>query len=138
MFSGFLAGLIQGILGVGSGSTMMSFLLTTPINTTSASATTGYQVLFIGMAALIEGFINGEVNVPDTVFFMGLCIVLGGAATLALAFYLKQKDQLKVSKIVVVIAAFLSLVSVVMVVPNVVTLIIDSGWAKIMSIKFSC
>ncbi len=136
--AGFLAGFVQGILGVGSGSTMMSFLLTTSINTTSASATTGYQVLFIGMAALIEGFINGEVNVPDSVFFMGLCIILGGAASLVFGLYLKGKDQFKVSKIVVVIAIFLSLVSVVMVVPNVVTLIIDSGWAKIMYIKFSC
>lgn len=53
MLAGFLAGLAQGILGVGSGSCMMSFLLTTSINASSASATTGYQVLFIGLAALI-------------------------------------------------------------------------------------
>mgnify|MGYP006869343568 CR=1 FL=1 len=53
MLAGFLAGLAQGVLGVGSGSCMMSFLLTTSINATSASATTGYQVLFIGLAALL-------------------------------------------------------------------------------------
>ncbi len=75
----------------------MTFLLTTSINTTSASATTGYQVLFIGMAALIEGFINGHVVMVDTVFFMGLCIVLGGAATLMIAKFLQSKNQLKVS-----------------------------------------
>lgn len=61
LIAGMLAGLVQGILGLGSGSTMMIFFFMTPINTSSASATTGYQVLFIGLSALIEGFINGSV-----------------------------------------------------------------------------
>jgi uncharacterized membrane protein YfcA len=59
LVAGSLAGLVQGILGLGSGSCMMSFLLTKPINASAASATAGYQVLFIGLAALIQGFING-------------------------------------------------------------------------------
>ncbi len=61
LVAGLLAGCVQGILGLGSGSCMMIFLLTTSINAASASATTGYQVLFIGLAALMEGFINGSV-----------------------------------------------------------------------------
>ncbi len=77
-------------------------------------------------------------NVIDSAFFMGLCIVLGGIVTVALANYLQKKDPLKVAKIVVVIAVFLSLVSVVMVIPNVITLVIESGWSKIMKIRFSC
>lgn len=52
VLGGFLAGIVQGILGVGSGSCIMAVLLMTPINTTSASATSGYQILFIGLAAL--------------------------------------------------------------------------------------
>lgn len=121
MLAGFLAGTVTGILGVGSGSCMMSFLLSTPINASSASATTGYQVLFIGMAALIEGFINGEVNLIDTGFFIGLCFILGGAVTLGLNNYLEKKDPFKVGKIVTIIAVFLSMVSVIMVIPNVIT-----------------
>jgi len=136
--AGLLAGLVQGILGVGSGSTMMTFLLKTQINASSASATTGYQVLFIGLAALFEGFINGRVVVEDSAFFIGLCVVLGGFATLGMAYFLQTRNQVTVSKIVVIIAVFLSLVSVVMVIPDVIDLINESGFAKTMEIKFTC
>jgi len=63
------------------------------------------------------------VNVIDSVFFMVLCIVLGGIVTVLLANYLAKKDPIKVGKIVVIIAVFLSLVSVVMVIPDVITLV---------------
>ena len=127
LIAGILAGLVQGILGLGSGSCMMIFLLTTSINTASASATTGYQILFIGLAALIEGFINGTVIFEDTAFFIGLCVVLGGASTVGMAYFLQTRNQLTVSKIVVIIALFLSMVSVVMVVPDVVNSINENG-----------
>mgnify|MGYP006959896668 FL=1 len=54
---------------------------------------------------------------------MVLCIVLGGIVTVLLANYLAKKDPIKVGKIVVIIAVFLSLVSVVMVIPDVITLV---------------
>lgn len=136
--AGFLAGTVQGILGVGSGSCMMTFLLTTSINAQSASATSGYQVLFIGLAALIEGFINDEIILVDTAFFILLCMILGGGATLGLAYFLQKRDQGTVSKFVVVIAVFLSMVSVIMVIPDVISLINEDGIEKTMEIKFSC
>ena len=52
MAGGFFAGLIQGVLGVGSGTCIMATLLHLSINSTSASATSGYQILFIGLASL--------------------------------------------------------------------------------------
>lgn len=55
-----------------------------------------------------------------------------------MANYLQTKDPLKVAEIVVIIAVFLSLVSVVMVIPNIITLVNDLGWSKIMRVKFSC
>lgn len=93
MEAGITAGLVQGVLGLGAGSCIMAFLLMTPINTTSASATSAYQILFIGSAALVEGFINREVKIIDTVFFLGDCIILGGAVTLAINYFLKTKNQ---------------------------------------------
>ena len=54
-----IAGGVQGLLGLGSGTCIMAVLLSTPINITSATATSGYQILFIGLAALVEGFIDG-------------------------------------------------------------------------------
>lgn len=123
--AGLLAGFAQGILGAGSGSCMMIFLLSKPILAISASATVGYQVLFIGLAALSEGFINGAVNLEDTAFFIVLCFVLGGAVTVGMACFLQTRNQALVSKIVIIIAFSLSLVSVVMVVPDVIYLIKD-------------
>jgi uncharacterized membrane protein YfcA len=50
---GFGAGFTQGVLGVGSGTVVMAALLSFPINPRSASATSGYQILFIGFASLV-------------------------------------------------------------------------------------
>lgn len=58
----FLAGLIQGILGLGCGTCIMMVLLSFPIHSTAASATSGYQILFTGSASLLEYYLNGEVQ----------------------------------------------------------------------------
>lgn len=50
---GFGAGLAQGILGLGSGTVVMATLLRFPINPRSASATSGYQILFNGLGSLV-------------------------------------------------------------------------------------
>lgn len=49
----FAAGFIQSILGVGCGTCIMMVLLAFNMNTTSASATSAYQILFTGAAALL-------------------------------------------------------------------------------------
>jgi uncharacterized membrane protein YfcA len=49
---GFSAGFIQGTLGMGAGTFLMVVLLGTDINSMSAAATSGYQILFIGSGAL--------------------------------------------------------------------------------------
>jgi uncharacterized membrane protein YfcA len=54
VLGGFSAGFIQGTLGVGAGTLLMSVLLGFPLNAMSAAATSGYQILFIGSGALIE------------------------------------------------------------------------------------
>lgn len=55
----FAAGTIQGLLGMGCGTFIMVVLLSFPIASTSASATSGYQILFTGTAALLEYYMNG-------------------------------------------------------------------------------
>jgi len=49
---GFAAGAIQGILGMGCGTCIVTMLLSFPIAPTSAIATSGYQILFTGAASL--------------------------------------------------------------------------------------
>lgn len=49
---GFAAGTIQGLLGMGCGTCIMMVLLSFPMVSTSASATSGYQIFFTGAASL--------------------------------------------------------------------------------------
>lgn len=49
----FAAGTAQGILGMGSGTFIMMTLLSFPISSTVASATSGYQILFAGTGSLL-------------------------------------------------------------------------------------
>ena len=55
----FVAGLVQGILGMGCGTCIMLVLLSMEMDSTAASATSGYQILFTGSASLLEFYING-------------------------------------------------------------------------------
>ena len=49
---GFGAGFVQGTIGVGAGTFLMMILLEMPIDSRSAAATSGFQILFIGSGAL--------------------------------------------------------------------------------------
>ena len=50
---GMTAGFVQGILGVGSGTFIMLVLLAYNIDPRAASATSGYQIFFIGAASFV-------------------------------------------------------------------------------------
>lgn len=57
-----LSGFVQGTLGMGGGTFTMMVLLSFHLESTAASATSGYQILFTGLASLSEYYINGEVK----------------------------------------------------------------------------
>jgi uncharacterized membrane protein len=116
----------------------MAALLHFPISPRAASATSGYQILFIGLASLVEGFINGEVDITDSLFFIGDCTILGGIVTILITFYLKNKNASKVATILLFIIFALCLMSVLMVIPSGITSYIDFGWESMISIKFHC
>ena len=52
---------MQGTLGVGSGTCIMAVLLAYKIDPRVASATSGYQIFFVGSASLVEELINGDI-----------------------------------------------------------------------------
>lgn len=55
---GFVGGLLQGVIGLGSGNMMIAALLHVGIDARVTGATSGYQIVFIGMASLIEALAN--------------------------------------------------------------------------------
>lgn len=89
---GFTAGLVQGILGVGSGTFIMGVFLTFNLNPRVASATSGYQIFFIGAASFTEGFITNSISLRDAMFFFWLCAIAGGAVTFGMYWFLKKKE----------------------------------------------
>jgi len=56
---GFFGGFLQGIIGVGSGNCMVASMLTVGISPKVTSATSGYQIVFIGLSSLIEAIVFG-------------------------------------------------------------------------------
>jgi uncharacterized membrane protein YfcA len=60
---GFGAGFVQGTLGVGAGTFLMTVMLSSPIHAQAAAATSGFQILFTGSAALTEQFINNKITI---------------------------------------------------------------------------
>jgi uncharacterized membrane protein YfcA len=120
ILGGFAAGFVQGCLGIGSGIFIMAVTMSLPITPAAASATSGYQILFIGAASLTQGFINGDVRIVDTFFVIGICAIFGGLVTLGITYYLKDKNHIKVSKILTFIIFLLCLMSFILVVPSAV------------------
>lgn len=56
---GFFGGFLQGIIGLGSGNMMIASLLYVGIDARVVGATSGYQIVFIGMASLIQALADG-------------------------------------------------------------------------------
>ena len=88
---GLSAGFIQGILGVGSGTFIMLVLLSYNIDPRSASATSGYQIFFIGAASFVEAFVTGSISLEDGLLLFLICSVLGGVVTYLFYAFLKRK-----------------------------------------------
>jgi uncharacterized membrane protein YfcA len=57
--SGFIGGLLQGIIGAGSGNAMFAALIYIGLNPKVAAGTSGFQIFFIGAASLIQGYADG-------------------------------------------------------------------------------
>ena len=125
---GSCAGLVQGILGVGSGTFIMGVLLAYDLDTRVASATSGYQIFFIGAASFLETFINGKIELQDAGLLFGVCAVLGGLVTYGMYTFLKRQDAKKVNRLLVLIIFILCMISVVGVFPSTIQTIIDFGW----------
>ena len=70
----------------------MAVLLTYDLNPRVASATSGYQIFFIGTASFSETFINEKIELQDAGFLFGICAIFGGAVTYIFSYLLKKRD----------------------------------------------
>ena len=59
VLGGFLGGISSGLIGLGSGDLMIIFMGLVGVPTKIASATSGYQIVFIGGSSLIQALAEG-------------------------------------------------------------------------------
>lgn len=123
---GFVGGFLQGIIGVGSGNTMMAALLTCGINPKVASATSGYQILFIGLSSLIEALAYEEISWVEVGWLFSICFIIGGALTFGL--YWLIKDRPRGHKMILAFILTLCIICIVGVIPSIYLTQLYYGW----------
>jgi uncharacterized membrane protein YfcA len=134
----FAAGSIQGLLGMGCGTCIMMVLLSFPISANAASATSGYQILFTGTASLLEYYMNGEVQVFESIWMLSTCLVVGGVSTIILYQIVQRMNQVYVNRLVFSVILFLCLMSIGLSIPTVFSIYNKDGWSGLTSIDFKC
>lgn len=128
--SGVVGGFLQGLIGVGSGNTMVAALLTLQLHPKVTSATSGYMIVFIGLSSLAESLANGEISWIEVGWFLGICFVFGGICTVLLYKFLEGKP--KAPKVIIAIITGLCLLSCLTILPSIYFTQRDFGWKSML------
>lgn len=129
---GFVGGILQGILGVGAGDSIVTALLTVGVAPRVASATSGYQIFFAGMSSLIGALAYSEISWADAGWLFGICFVVGGLLTLGLYYLLRNSP--KAQKTLLAIIMGLCILCIVGIIPNIYLTQLYYGWNYMISI----
>lgn len=127
-FGGYFAGIVQGILGVGSGTFIMGVFVTLDLHPQVAAATSSYQILFIGVSAFVESFVTGHISLKDASFLFLITFALGGLLTLLLYWILKKFKDNKRKKWMLTVMFILCAISALFMIPFLVQSYLDFGW----------
>lgn len=127
-FGGYFAGIVQGILGVGSGTFIMGVFVALDLHPQVAAATSSYQILFIGVSAFVESFVTGHISLKDASFLFLITFVLGGLLTLLLYWILKKFKDNKRKKWMLTVMFILCAISALFMIPFLVQSYLDFGW----------
>lgn len=133
---GFIGGFLQGIIGLGSGNTMVSALLVVGIDPKVTSATSGYQIVFIGASSLIEALANQELSWGEVCWLFSVCFFIGGSLTIVM--YRLMESRPSMSRILLIIITALCVVSVVGTIPSIFLTHKYYGWKYMLTAKGFC
>ena len=135
---GLLSGFSSGLIGAGCGHIMILFMSAVGVQGRVASATSGYQVLFIGATSLIQAVAQQALTWQPLVFF-SLLALIGSYLLSIIAYKIVNGMPNKGQGPILVILIFLSVINIVGVIPNLILTKLYYGWDVLLSIKgFEC
>lgn len=133
---GIVAGLLQGIIGMGSGHMISLVLLSMNFRPEVTSGTAGYIIFFVGSASMIESFILGDSKWEESLLVFSVAFV-GSLVLTSLALrYLKKKSKLDTT--IILILAVICVVSILGVVGNLILTISTFGFGHLVQAKSVC
>ncbi|KAM3137326.1 hypothetical protein pb186bvf_010506 [Paramecium bursaria] len=93
-FAGFLGGFMGGMSGIGSGAIPVTILILIGVNSRVASATSGFQKLFISLFNVYEAYQDKQMSLQEVLFMMILGLISGLLITAPLYVYvIRTKKQ---------------------------------------------
>lgn len=137
VLGGFLAGLVQGLVGLGSGFIVIFYLLRNGVIPQVASAVSGYIILFVGSASLLQALVIGSLGWEETVFLFSLTFAGSLIITIIARNFLKGKSN-AADAIIILILAIISILSLVGVGINIGMRIESVGFGPLIEMPDFC
>ena len=107
----FMAGILQGTLGMGSGHTISLALLAIGSLPEVVSGTSGFIVAYITLATLIQELTMKDASIQEAGFLFGIVFSISLVGTFLLTKFLKKKYD--ISKAILLILGGLCILSIV-------------------------
>ena len=96
-----------------------------------ATATSGFQLFFIGASSLIQAYANGILTSNQIILFLVLTFIGGGTFTFFLYRYLGTKEN----KHIVLVVGLISILSVIGTFPSVFVSAYYYGWNSLLYVS---
>jgi uncharacterized membrane protein YfcA len=133
---GIVAGILQGVIGLGSGHMISLVLLSLNFRPEVTSGTTGYIVFFVGSASMIESFILGDSKWEESLFIFLVSFIGSILLTFLALRYLKRQSKLDTT--IILILALICVVSIVGVIGNIIITVATFGFDHLVQAKSFC
>lgn len=131
-----IAGLCQGIMGIGSGYVIILCMLSIGILPQVTAAVSGFIIFFVGIASLIQVIILGQVKWQDTLLLFGISFFGSFFGTILARHLLKGKKI--VDLIVMMILCVICFVSIGGVIVNIIMTVYYFGFNTLVKINGFC
>lgn len=133
---GIVAGLLQGVIGMGSGHMISLVLLSMDFRPEVTSGTSGYVVFFVGSASMIEAYVLGEVKWDESLLLFTVTFLGSFILTYVARWYLKKRAQLDTT--IIFILGIICVVSILGVAGNIILTIDTFGFGHLLEGKSLC